>query len=373
MKNRKTSKEQLRLMAAELQAYENGLKKDYSVNDFIDREKVKVDKATREKIFELKAKDLDIPSISGELGLLNIEVEVVLENDAKKIKTSQRWVDSLRLYRDGETLETIGKKLGITRERARQICKKQIAVELGYGPGEARHRQTEIDTIYKSIVSFSSEDRVRDNVLDKYEVAKSKGIEPQYFNSLANFSKVTGIQTEHLKKYLPEAYGIVHKNSLVAKRRWSRYYEACRMCDTTEIKHRGYGYCENCYLKSPEWKATVKLSYQRNKEARKAAFQEYSADYYNRPEIKEKLEREYDEKYFGGNRKMALERDGYKCLNCGQPTNVKDAAGRPKVRVWHLNGNNTDNSLSNLGTYCQSCLYRLKLGNTGHNFGRRKQ
>lgn len=38
----------------------------------------------------------------------------------------------------------------------------------------------------------------------------------------------------------------------------------------------------------------------------------YGEDCYNCPEIKERLEKEYDVKYFGGNRAQALIRDGFK-------------------------------------------------------------
>ena len=106
----------------------------------------------------------------------------------------------------------------------------------------------------------------------------------------------------------------------------------------------------------------MKRSFLRNREARRASSKKYFEDYYSRPEVQERIDREYDIKNFGGNRKKALIRDGYKCLGCGMTLDVKNASGKPKVRVWHLN-NRDDNSLDSLGTYCQSCLF--KTGNGG--------
>jgi DNA-binding CsgD family transcriptional regulator len=370
MSGKELSDEKLRLMALELEDYEEGLVAKGHGPFVFDRSLIKVDKAFRHKIFELRSNGADVKTISSELGLSEIEVEVVIERDQAKIKKNPKWEECLRLYREGYTLEEIGEKVNLTRERVRQICNKQLAVELGFGPTELMYRKAEISAKYRSIVQDSREERVEDNVEDKLNEALEKGLDPQYFDSFQKFTVATGISAENLKKFKPDVYKEILINQRRRKQKWTKYYDACRICGTTSVKHRGYGYCVNCYTQSPEWKNTVKLSYQRNKASRQVAFKKYAEDYYSRPEVIEKQDREYDEKYFGGNRKLALERDGYKCISCGMTTEVKYKSGKPKVRVWHLD-DTEDNRLENLGTYDQSCFIK-KYGHNGKFRLRRK-
>jgi DNA-binding CsgD family transcriptional regulator len=373
MSGKELSDEKLRLMALELEDYEEGLVAKGHGPFVFDRSLIKVDKAFRHKIFELRSKGADVKTISSELGLSEIEVEVVIERDQAKIKKNQKWEECLRLYREGYTLEEIGEKVNLTRERVRQICNKQLAVELGFGPTEILYRKDEISAKYRSIVHESREERVEENVEEKLNEAFEKGIDPQYFDSLQKFTTATGISADNLQKFKPEVYKEILVNQRRRKQRWNQYYDACKMCGLTTNKHRSSGYCVKCYAKTPEWKEMVKLSYMRHKETRQLANKKFLKEYMSRPEVIERKDREYDEKYFGGNRRAALERDGYKCLGCGMSTEIKDNLGRQKVRVWHLNGESEDNALENLGTYCQSCLFKNNLGGNWRNFKRRNR
>lgn len=328
------------------------------------------DKQTRHDVFRLMSEDIDIASIAVGLGMQEFEVLEVIDHDRAKIRYKPKWKDCLKRYREGETLEAIGQRYGLTRQRVQQICYRQLEVELGYGPIEAKYRKLEIDTIYRSIVNGSIDDRVKESVILKYEKAKTRGIEAEYFESVGQFVKASGIPAINLKKYLPDVYNVVRANQLRAKQRWNTYYDACRMCSKTEYKHKSYGYCEKCYPISPEFKDIVQRSNLKHREARLAYNKVYLENYNSRPEVIERQEREYDEKYFGGNRKSALERDGYKCISCGMTTDVKYKSGKPKVRVWHLD-DIKDNSLENLGTYDQSCFIKKYGVNGKFKFKRR--
>lgn len=326
-------------------------------------------KTDKTKVFELKVEGYSVSEIAHMLDTNALGVQKVLDKDGARVKNNPRAIECLELYRNGTSLEDIGNKLGITRERVRQITKKQFGFELGYGPLEQNARKEEIDTAYRSIVRSSRSERQEELMNVKLEEAIGKGFDPVYFDSLSAFASAVNINITALQKHRPDVYNIIRKNAHQKAQRWSWHYDACRTCGTTKVKHEIYGYCKNCYFKSPEFKAIQQRSHEKYRDNRLLQNKQYAEDYYNRPEVKEKLEREYDEKYFGGNRKLALERDNYQCLGCGMSVDVKDKSGKPRARVWHL-GDKDDNSLENLGTYCQSCLFKYKGISPRNNFGR---
>lgn len=328
-------------------------------------------KSEREQVFGLKAVGCSVNEIAMAMDVPEQAVTLAIEKDRSKIKNDSRASECLELYKNGASLEEIGGKFGITRERVRQITRKQFAYDLGYGPLEQDARKSEITESYRTIVEGSRLERKSEIVEKKYDEALARGLEPEYFDSLGKFCEATGISQTLLKEVKPHAYEIVQRNARQKARKWSWYYDECRRCGTTSIKHRGYGYCENCYTLSPEFKSSQQRSHQKNRDAYLAKNKTYAEDYYNRPEVIEKLEREYDEKYFGGNRKAALVRDGYACLGCKMSIDVKSESRKPKVRVWHLNGKD-DHSLENLGTYCQSCLFKAQgMSRWNRGFGSR--
>jgi len=69
-----------------------------------------------------------------------------------------------------------------------------------------------------------------------------------------------------------------------------------------------------------------------------------------------------DKHEFGGNREIAIQRDGEKCVKCGMTRQQhKDAFGRD-ITVDHIDGkgrytlkSNKNNTLDNLQTLCLSC------------------
>lgn len=327
------------------------------------------DKEVYRQVFKLKAEGKAIEEIADELNQPITYVESSIERDKSKIKTNGRAEECLVLYKQGESLESIAQKFGITRERVRQITKRQYAVELGFGPTERNVRKEEIAQLYRKIVSDSRSERQEDIVSQRVKVAAEKGIQPEYFDSVAKFAQAVGVSANSFKKTRPDLFRIVAKNARAKAQRWSWYYDSCRSCGTTSVKHRGYGYCKNCHPRSPEFKASQQRSHQKNRDVILANNKKYIVEYMRRPEVVERIKREYDEKYFGGNRKLALERDGNRCLGCKMSVDVKGKSGKPIVRVWHL-GDKDDNSLESLGTYCQSCLFKYKGINPLDHFGR---
>lgn len=318
-----------------------------------------LNKPEKLQVFELKAQGYSEIEIARMLGVSRRPIAEVINKDKSKIKNNSRAIECLELYKNGASLEEIGGKFGITRERVRQITRKQYAYDLGYGPFEQAARKSEIVESYRNIVEGSRLERKSEIVEKRYEEALSKGLEPEYFDSLPKFCEATGISESLLKAIKPDAYEIVLKNARQKARKWSWYYDECQRCGTTTVKHRGYGYCENCYAYSPEFKASQQRSHQKYRDEILAKNKIYSQEYSSRPEVIERLEREYDEKYFGGNRKAALERDNFACLGCKMSIDVRNKSGKPAVRVWHLKGKD-DHSLENLGTYCQSCLFKAQ-------------
>lgn len=320
-------------------------------------------------IFELKSKGYDVPEIALIIDTNQFRVQKLIQKDNASIKPNTRAEESLKLYKSGTPLEEIGAGLGITRERVRQITRKQFGFELGYGPQEQKARKTEIDKLYRAIVHSSRTERREDAFGEKIKTALEKGYDPQYFDTFSAFTKAADVAKDDLREFRPDIYNVIAKNARLKAQRWSWHYDACRTCGTTTVKHEIYGYCKNCYHRSPEYKAIQQRSHEKYRDDRLLQNKVYAENYYNRPEVKEKLELEYDEKYFGGNRKLALERDKYQCKGCGMSVDEKDTVGRPKVRVWHLREKN-DHSLDSLATYCQSCLFKFEGLTPRNNFGR---
>jgi rubrerythrin len=324
-------------------------------------------KDLRDSIFRLKAEENNSLFIATKLDVPIQLVESIIAKDRAKIKINPKWEEVLARYRNGETLEKIAQPLGLTRERVRQIIKQQLYVENGYGPSEAHFRKKQIEEIARAIVKDSATERPKEWVLEKIQKSIDKGIDPIYFTSLNKYAKTIGVTVEHIKNYAPEYYRIVDANAHRLSEKWNPYYNACVNCGTTEVKHRAKGYCANCYYKSAEFKQMQQRSHIKHKEARDIKFKEYYQEYSNRPEVIEKTERAYDLKYFGGNRKAVLERDGYVCKLCGKTMEEKDSVGKPKVKVWHISADKNDHSMSNLGTYCLSCYTKhIRIASLGN-------
>ena len=135
---------------------------------------------------------------------------------------------------------------------------------------------------------------------------------------------------------------------------WSRIYDKCTECNTTDRKHYGGGLCYACYkrkqyAKNPEkYKKWEAERYAKNSKLIRKRTKEYY--YANRKKVLKNLKGYRDKKHFNGLRKTVLNRDKHVCQSCFSPGNV----------VHHIDGNgrgskNPNNNLDNLVTLCRSC------------------
>jgi len=123
--------------------------------------------------------------------------------------------------------------------------------------------------------------------------------------------------------------------------KWSRKYDNCIKCNTSDSRYMGNGMCNLCYLK------------------------EYRENPINIPRIKESKRKFYvtkitpeltkairEETHFNSKREDVLIRDGYQCTECGSKDKLivhhKDKSGRGQ-KIGH------NNDLSNLETLCRAC------------------
>ena len=233
----------------------------------------------------------------------------------------RRQKDIIKKYRDGYTLEEIGSEYKITRERIRQIVEKAL---------------------FFNAVEITKQGFTID--LDEFLKEKKK---------------------EHLEA-VKQRYGMSQEKVILPKKeiRWSRYYDYCRRCGTTAIKHHSHGYCIECYPKTEIFKDIQESSRLRNIEKRRKKEREYYQDYKKRPKIIEKNREKADLKHFGGNREKALRASNYCCSICGLSRYDNKLKYNKDLIVFHLNNKN-NNDLKNLKVVCVRCFSpKLRYGKT---------
>ena len=165
---------------------------------------------------------------------------------------------------------------------------------------------------------------------------------------------------------------------------WSRKYQCCQQCGTTENRHKGKGLCLKCYginswknttpeqrkainnavkaryESSPDIPAKRNLDrrerYQSDSEYRESKIRLASQTYWSNPEdIRQKSLDRYYANHPESLDKSLIERDGFKCTLCESPNDLvvhhKDGNGRGKQ--------NPNNDLANLETLCRSCHMKV--------------
>jgi 5-methylcytosine-specific restriction endonuclease McrA len=141
---------------------------------------------------------------------------------------------------------------------------------------------------------------------------------------------------------------------------WSRKFNECVNCNTTNFPHVGKGLCDKCY-NIYHWE-TIKYNPIRYKKH----LEKQLKNYHNLPKEEKqkrgKLNRE--QRYFSGKREFILKRDNYKCQLCGEKNNLvvhhKDGNGRGVIKY--------NNKYYNLITLCRKC--HLQIHFKGHSFNK---
>jgi hypothetical protein len=179
----------------------------------------------------------------------------------RNLKLTNRNKEISQLYQSGRlSLNEIGKKYGITRERIRQICVREIG---------------------KEKTSKVKEDRTLNRII-------------KIHGSLENYAKKIEV--------LEEKRLIKKKN----KEQWCVSWPCCQNCGTTKKKHAGHGYCSRCYslikyhtspIRRLQNKTSGKKWRHNNLEKVKEKQKIYSKKYNQRPDIKEKNRKRQIEYY----------------------------------------------------------------------------
>jgi hypothetical protein len=171
------------------ETFKNDEKLHLGLNDLIERAKSL--KEIKDPIEEELLPDL--------ISLIN-EKQAEQKKPLKLILISERDIEVIKLYKEGVTFEEIGKTIGVTRERVRQIVERTI-------------RKTAFN---ESIL---------------------KGIE---------FDVEVILEEEKKKRLQIKNKGKVLQPKKVKERTWSRYYLACKACGMTSSPHRRKGLCQLC-------------------------------------------------------------------------------------------------------------------------------
>jgi len=210
-------------------------------------------------------------------------IHVYTEND--------RNTEMYFLFKEGKTLQTIGDKFSLTRERVRQIIFKILKSELLHKlvKKEILFDPPLTTSVYEFINSKEGKAYIREEIMKifyqrrkglvdrKLEISKEKNIKPEHFSSIIEYSKAIGAAAKNLEIFHPEIISEIKRNITTGQggRKWSRYYLKCRMCGTSSSRHRVRGYCVKCYTKTEDFKDVQRASYLRNKEKRVLKTLEY--------------------------------------------------------------------------------------------------
>jgi hypothetical protein len=224
---------------------------------------------------------------------------------------TKRKQEMLDMYQQGFTLEEIGKKFHVTRERARQIIETKWLDEIE--DHIARGFSVDIGAYLATQKKLHSSERKRRMYS---ELLAKKDELPQLiekYTSASAFYKDYKVTSGVMRDMFPEAYEKLSLMEQVSKNRWNKNYIKCRQCETTTDAHFKEGYCKKCFR---------------------------------------------DAKEFGGNREKAMERAGRKCESCGISRAEYKKIKNQDLYVVHLE-DKKNHDLNNLKVLCYTCMVAL--------------
>ena len=273
----------------------------------------------------------------------------------------------LNIYKEGKTLEEIGKIFHFTRSRAQQIIidelKKKLLSELGIIK-KLTHKEKKLlefavkEELHNIFLQHKNKKLqikldVRRKKIEEIKMKMSKLPDISYFFTVSNYARALEIKPSELSAYCPEIVASIVNRQ---KKRWSRFYNQCRNCKTTTIKHAAHGLCWECYVKSDIYKDMQESSRSRNIDKWRKKQSEYAKEYKKRPNVIARIKKMQDVKFFSGNREKAIKRDNYKCTVCSLSKEDSYKKYNRDLYVKHIDGES--NNLDNLATLCFGCFQK---------------
>lgn len=232
-------------------------------------------------------------------GISNIQK---LKNDEhrKKINTI------IQLSEDGMSMTDVGKVFNLTRERVRQILNK-------YAP--------EIIVV---------------NEIKKFKICDECKKEKKYVYKRGGGKLICDSCSKKIQK--------------INKEKWSKNYDHCIDCKTTDKPHLIRGRCERCHKKylyhnDPEYKTSHDKSQKKWIKHNKDKIRENNKKYY--------LSSRYT--LYNGNGAMVLSRDKYRCTVCGVTEAQSLLNYKKNLFIVHL-GSKENHAIDNMVTMCKTCF-----------------
>ena len=258
-------------------------------------------------------------------------------------------------YMNGKTLAEVGRNLGMSRERARQLFNKALEIDTlridGNPSAELRSSiAAEIHSAYllgKSIKEYKNEIENRYEDIVKIIVTKNITSERSMLRAVGLPPSAIYVIQEEYSEFLE----LLSAN----EDRWSWKYDSCKKCGTTSVKHARWGYCKNCFASSPEHRAQQYRYRMNNYDEFRKKQKAYESEYYKRPEVKKRMnEKSYDKRY-DGKREKTIILAGEMCQDCRMSRNEHKEKFDEDLSVLHLDGDIRNNDQSNLASLCRSC------------------
>lgn len=258
-------------------------------------------------------------------------------------------------YMNGKTLAGIGRDLGLSRERARQLFNKALEIDLlridSDPSDELRSSVAEevhaAHLLGKSIADFKNE------IEDRYEEIV-KLITSNNITSDTGMLRAVGLPASAIyvvQEEYPEFLELLSAN----EDKWSWKYDACKTCGTVSVKHARWGYCKNCFASSPEHRAQQYRYRMNNYQEFRKKQKAYESEYYKRPEVIKRMNEKSYAKRYDGKREKTIKLAGEMCQDCHMTRSEHKEKFDEDLSVLHLDGDVSNNDQSNLASLCRSC------------------
>lgn len=197
---------------------------------------------------------------------------------------------------------------------------------------------------------------------DECDSAKTTEIYRQ--SAAKGLSQKTNSDTVKVQRPFREEVDPKRGRSARHQKKWSRKYDYCVVCDTTEFKHQARGVCSSCSKEerrkqNKEWRMR-RYSIKEYREQKLARSRKWKRDnpekikaysVRNYKEKREKLLRQKNEFNHGGNYWAVLERDNFTCQRCGR---------HPVYLVHHTGESHAKDKQVTLCKGCHSAIHKSR-------------